>query len=598
MKHMKHILCITLIFALAFHSNIYSQADSVIVKNSGSVVLDIQSSDKGILIPRLSTLDRTTSVASPVAGLLVYDTDLKEFCYYNGTMWICGWNKAPDPPAAIDTCFTLDESYDCDVPGAGRVITVDAGAVVLDGNIATPSGTLDASNEGTGFVAKFVDELPAGAGTETLVTLGQNLGNAGLFEILGAGNTKDVIHSYTNGTGSAGLFEITNTTSSADALEGYTLGLKHGVSGFTGLKTAFQGSFTLSAQPASGVMGMSTTMEKRKGTSGVSIKSDGVWGRSYAGGSGYANYANMDTIIAGVHGSMNTLFSPNESKDFLGVFGITSHNGNGVMGIGGGTGLLHRGHGVIGISGAKLPTPSTSAGLWGLTREGTSWDGLRTRFPLDETMSNKVNVGVLGQSCNYVAVWGESLAKIGVVGTTHIRRSFADYAPVIAGVFGEADSLGHGTIGKANSELLDYAGVLAVGKADKDMAQALTIHDGAIRVTKDDAVDTPADFISLTIPWAPIHSCSSDCDEMPGECIHDHKIGFEGIVEIPNIYADAARSVILLTPEYPGPGFSANLSSVADGSFFVHVNFYKPEAHCQNQGLPNPVAIHYLIINK
>ncbi len=592
---MKNLLCITLFLVFAIQSNLQSQGDSVIVKNIGPALLDIQSVDKGILVPRLSTLDRTTSVASPVAGLLVYDTDLMEFCYYNGTMWICGWNKGP---VAIDTCFTLDEGYDCDVPGAGRTIIVDSGAVNLDGNIAAPSGTLDVTNEGTGYVAKFVDELPAGAGTETSVTLGKDMGNAGLFEILGAGNGNNVIHSYTNGTARAGLFEITNASSSADALEGYTLGTKHGVSGFTGLKNPFQGTFTLSAQPASGVMGMSTTMEKRKGTSGVSIKSDGVWGTSYAGGSGYTTFDNMDTIIAGVHGSMITQFSPNESKDYLGVFGITSHNGNGVMGIGGGTTLNHRGHGVIGISGAKLPNLSTSAGVWGVTREGTSWDDLRARFPFDETMYNKVNVGVLGQSCNYVAVWGESLAKIGVVGTTNIRRSNMDLMPVVAGVFGEADTLGHGTIGKANAETIDYAGVYAVGKADKDMAQALTIHDGAIRVTSDTAPDTPADKATFVVDWTPINTCPSGCDEPPGECVHDHRIGYTGLVDIPNIYADAVRSVILLTPEYAGPGFSANLDSVTDGSFSVFVNFYKPEAHCQNQGLPNPITIHYLIVNK
>ena len=590
---MKKLLCIALIFVFALHTNLHSQADSVIVKNSGSVLLDIQSADKGILIPRLSTLGRTTSVASPVAGLLVYDTDLKEFCYYDGSMWICGWNKAP-----VDTCSTLDDAYDCDVPGGGRLIKVDAGGIELDGTVAAPSGTLDVKNDGTGFVAKFTDEVPGGVGSETFVTLGQDMGNAGLFEILGAGNTNDVIYSYTNGTGRAGLFEITNTVSTSDALEGYTKGLKHGVSGFTGLKTVFLGNFSLADQPSSGVMGMSTTLEKRKGTSGVSLASDGAWGTSYAGGSGYTTFDNMDSIIAGVHGRMESLFSPNESKDYLGVFGITSNNGSGVMGIGGGTGLLDRGHGVIGISGAKILTPSTNAGIWGVTREGTSWDDLRTRFPLDETMHNKVQVGVLGQSCNYVAVWGESLTKIGVVGTTHIRRTNADLAPVIAGVFGEADSLGHGTIGKANSEMLDYAGVFATGKADKDMAQALTIHDGAIRVTKDVAIDTPADKITFTVPWSPVHSCSSGCDEPEGDCIHDHKIGFTGLVEIPNIYADAVRSIIMVTPEYPGPGFSANLGSIIDGSFFVYVNFYKPEAHCQNQGLPNPITIHYMIINK
>ncbi|MDF1696765.1 MAG: hypothetical protein P1U56_13070 [Saprospiraceae bacterium] len=590
---MKQLLWTILYLAFLFPLTTSGQADSVLIKNTGSVLLDIQSDDKGILIPRLTTSERTTSVASPVAGLLVYDIDLKEFCYYDGTMWICGWNKSP-----VDTCFTLDEAYDCDTPGAGRTIQVDAGAISFNGAVAAPSGTFEASNKSTGFVARFIDQTPDGMGSETMATFGKNLGNVGLFEILGAGNANDVIYSYTNGTGRGGLFEITNAISTADALEGYTRGLRHGVSGFTGTKTPFIGSFVLASQPAAGVMGMSTTFEQRKGTAGVSLASDGVWGSSYAGVSGFSFYDHMDTLKAGVHGRMISLFSPAESKDYFGVFGMTSHNGNGVLGIGGGNGLANRGHGVIGISGAEVITPSTSAGLWGVTREGTSWDDLRARFPLDEEDNNKIQVGVLGQSCNYVAIWGESLSKIGVVGTTTMRKSFADLAGIEAGVYGEADTLGFGVVGKANSEVFDHAGVIAVGRADKDKAQALTIHDGAIRVTKDEAIDTPADKISMVIPWSPIHSCTSGCENDPGECPHDHKIGFEGIVEIPNIYADPDRSVILLTPEYPGPGFSANLSTILEGSFFVHVNFYKPEAHCQNQNLPNPIVIHYMIVNK
>ncbi|MEM9545166.1 MAG: hypothetical protein AAGA77_04295 [Bacteroidota bacterium] len=593
---MKNYLCLTLFITLVFSFHSYSQSDSLIVSNSGSALLEMQSTNKGVLVPRLPSSSRTI-IPSPATGLLVYDTTLKEFCYYDGNQWICGWNKGGSD---IDTCFTLDDGYDCDVPGGGALITVDAGAVDLDGSMDAPFGTLDASNESTGYVAKMVDELPGGGGTENAITLGQDMGNVALFEMLGVGNTNDAVHAYTNGTGRAGLFEITHDSSTSDALEGYNFGLRHGVSGFTGLKfpLIIGSTFTIDGQPSSGVMGMSTTLQKRKGTSGVSIASDGVWGRSFAGGSGYATYDNMDTIIAGVHGSMKSLFSPSESKDFLGVFGITSHNGNGVMGIGGGTGLAHRGHGVIGISGAEIVTPSTNAGVWGVTREGSSWDDLRARFPLDEEAHNKIQVGLLGQSCNYVSVWGESLAKIGVVGTTTTRKSFAALGPIVAGVYGEADTLGFGTVGKANAEDLENAGVLAIGNADKDKAQALTIHDGAIRVTKAIAPDTPADKISLTIPWSEILTCTSGCANDPSDCGHEHKIGFEGLVEITNMYADPERSVILLTPEYPGPGFSANLTGITEDSFFVNVQFYKPEGHCQNQGLPNPVTIHYLIVNK
>ncbi|MBL0073417.1 MAG: hypothetical protein IPP34_17025 [Bacteroidetes bacterium] len=51
-----------------------------------SAVLDIVSSDKGLLVPRLTTVQRLT--IRPATGLLVFDTSLNTFFYFDGTIWI------------------------------------------------------------------------------------------------------------------------------------------------------------------------------------------------------------------------------------------------------------------------------------------------------------------------------------------------------------------------------------------------------------------------------------------------------------------------------------------------------------------------------
>ena len=51
-----------------------------------SAMLDVSSASKGILIPRMTTAERTT-ITSPATGLMVYDTDESAFWYYNGTAW-------------------------------------------------------------------------------------------------------------------------------------------------------------------------------------------------------------------------------------------------------------------------------------------------------------------------------------------------------------------------------------------------------------------------------------------------------------------------------------------------------------------------------
>jgi hypothetical protein len=53
---------------------------------NGSAILDMTSTTKGLLIPRMNTAQRT-AIAAPATGLMVYDTNLNSFWFYNGTAW-------------------------------------------------------------------------------------------------------------------------------------------------------------------------------------------------------------------------------------------------------------------------------------------------------------------------------------------------------------------------------------------------------------------------------------------------------------------------------------------------------------------------------
>lgn len=52
-----------------------------------SALLDLTSSDKGILIPRLNSIQRI-NVVSPAEGLMVYDIDTDSFWYFDGVQWV------------------------------------------------------------------------------------------------------------------------------------------------------------------------------------------------------------------------------------------------------------------------------------------------------------------------------------------------------------------------------------------------------------------------------------------------------------------------------------------------------------------------------
>jgi microcystin-dependent protein len=55
---------------------------------NASLLLDMTSTTKGFAMPRMTTSQRF-AIASPIDGLQVYDTDLKDYYYFNGTKWDC-----------------------------------------------------------------------------------------------------------------------------------------------------------------------------------------------------------------------------------------------------------------------------------------------------------------------------------------------------------------------------------------------------------------------------------------------------------------------------------------------------------------------------
>ncbi|MBU0764357.1 MAG: tail fiber domain-containing protein [Bacteroidetes bacterium] len=102
MKNRKtqYLACIFAIMLLylsasdAFAQNIAITDDNGYAADS-SAILDIKSTTKGMLVPRLTTLQRT-GIADPAAGLLVFDSDEGGFFYYNGTAWINLTSGNPD----------------------------------------------------------------------------------------------------------------------------------------------------------------------------------------------------------------------------------------------------------------------------------------------------------------------------------------------------------------------------------------------------------------------------------------------------------------------------------------------------------------------
>ena len=69
-----------------------------------SAMLEIKSTTKGMLIPRMNTDQRNTLGGSAVAGLLVYDTDFGSFFIFGRThKGTLGWNDLSTPSGIWQT---------------------------------------------------------------------------------------------------------------------------------------------------------------------------------------------------------------------------------------------------------------------------------------------------------------------------------------------------------------------------------------------------------------------------------------------------------------------------------------------------------------
>jgi hypothetical protein len=86
----RKIYAILTVGLLLGSASVFAQKDNVGIGTTtpdASAVLDIQSSNKGLLIPRMS-LEQRKSVNRPATGLMIYQTDEKSgFYFYNGKDW-------------------------------------------------------------------------------------------------------------------------------------------------------------------------------------------------------------------------------------------------------------------------------------------------------------------------------------------------------------------------------------------------------------------------------------------------------------------------------------------------------------------------------
>lgn len=257
-----------------------------------SAQLDVKSDAKGVLVPRLTSAQRT-GIGSPADGLLVYDIDTKGFWYFKGGT---GWTEVPNTTLSLpytDTGNNAAPLFSITNQGAGAA---------LEG-IASGTG---------GYAGYFQSPNPSGAG-KTLVAVSSGSGTA----FTASGNNGNSIETVTNGSGTAlsasvaassggrvASFNNNNDSNTNEVILAKTVG------------NGIAGSF-IAAHP----QGTSPALKGEVKSQFQNFGTAGVYGLS-----------------SGTGGTAGLFYSNNPGGAGAAVIAITEGSGDGVVASAGGTG--------------------------------------------------------------------------------------------------------------------------------------------------------------------------------------------------------------------------------------------------------------------
>jgi Protein of unknown function (DUF1566) len=155
---------------IVLSADVYSQGTSINTTGTAadaSAILDVSSTTQGMLVPRMTQVQRT-AISTPATGLLIYQTDgLKGLYYYDGTAW---------------GIFSSGKHYIGESYGGGIVFYVD---------VTGQHGLIEAStDQSTGVrwwagtdihTMAFANGVGAGKVNTAIIIANQNLGDGATY---------------------------------------------------------------------------------------------------------------------------------------------------------------------------------------------------------------------------------------------------------------------------------------------------------------------------------------------------------------------------------------------------------------------------------
>ncbi|HMO61488.1 MAG TPA: hypothetical protein PKC39_14760 [Ferruginibacter sp.] len=335
-----------------------------------SALLDINSSNRGLLIPRLTSAQRT-AIASPATGLLVYDTDTNSIWAYDGTIW---------KNLLSNGGFTLPFTQTVHTNTAALLINNNGIGAAMEGLSTNDFGIGTASKSngeyGWGLFAftnrpgaksinaiadsgsVFNGEIMYNGNTNTLMSLiNRGLGKTATVQLVNNASTSANMQVAGNHLGEQLLIYQTNASNSKAAVAIHNSGSGEGIS-ITGASGA-------------GVVATSTSNYGIKGVTNTALGFSGVYGQN-TGTAGSGVVGTSDAVnTQGVYGlSANGIGVRAASSNYRGVQ-ASSASGTALYGSST-TGYALETVGKVKISGGNT-TPANGAVLTSDAQGNATW---------------------------------------------------------------------------------------------------------------------------------------------------------------------------------------------------------------------------------
>jgi len=201
-----------------------------------SAILDIQSTTKGLLIPRM-TLEERDAILMPVLGLMVFQTDdVQGFYYYDGSSWVPVTRSSTD----INWIISGGDIYNNNEGNVGIGTSTPSGKLHISSSSDTSQLIIDAniSQTNTHPFIKFrrsdgVELMWINSDHQSNTFIGFGSGRVN-NAISGAATNNTFIGSYAGYSNTGGFG---NTANGATALYGNTLGYNNTATGLWALSS-------------------------------------------------------------------------------------------------------------------------------------------------------------------------------------------------------------------------------------------------------------------------------------------------------------------------------------------------------------------------